>query len=53
MGRTSYTYEKIKDLFVVRELDNIRVKGKKKPVKIYELLDLVEGVASNVKISEE
>jgi adenylate cyclase len=29
---------------VVRELDNIRVKGKNKPVLIYELIDLAEGV---------
>lgn len=28
---------------VVRELDNIRVKGKNKPVLIYELLDFVDG----------
>ncbi len=39
---SEYTYEKIKDKFISRELDNIRVKGKKKPVKIYELMDVVE-----------
>jgi class 3 adenylate cyclase/CHASE2 domain-containing sensor protein len=50
---SEYTYEKIKDMFVVRELDNIRVKGKKKPVKIYELLDLMEGVTENVKPVEK
>lgn len=34
------TYEKVKDRVVVRELDYIRVKGKLKPVTIYELLDI-------------
>jgi adenylate cyclase len=34
------TYEHVKDNVVVRELDLIRVKGKNKPVKIYELLDI-------------
>ncbi|UCB44982.1 MAG: CHASE2 domain-containing protein [Spirochaetota bacterium] len=38
---SEYTYEKIKDKYLLRELDNIRVKGKKKPVKIYELIDVV------------
>ncbi|OQY33702.1 MAG: adenylate/guanylate cyclase domain-containing protein [Spirochaetaceae bacterium 4572_59] len=33
------TYKKVKDHgAIVRELDDIRVKGKKKPVRIYELL---------------
>jgi len=36
---SEFTYEKIKDRFVCRELDNIRVKGKQKPVKIYEVMD--------------
>jgi adenylate cyclase len=36
---SEFTYEKIKDQFICRELDNIRVKGKLKPVKIYEILD--------------
>jgi adenylate cyclase len=34
------TYEKVKDEFVLRELDNIRVKGKVKPTKVYELIGL-------------
>ena len=34
----------MKDHFVVRELDNIRVKGKNKPVLIYELVDCVESL---------
>ncbi|MFH2011829.1 MAG: adenylate/guanylate cyclase domain-containing protein [Pseudomonadota bacterium] len=32
------TYEKVKDKFVCRELDSVRVKGKALPVKIYELV---------------
>lgn len=37
---TEYTYEQVKEHVIVRELDLIRVKGKKQPVTIYELLDL-------------
>jgi adenylate cyclase len=36
---SEFTYEKIKDKFICRELDNIRVKGKLKPVKIFEVMD--------------
>ncbi len=32
------TYESIKDKFITRPLDLLRVKGKKKPVKAYELI---------------
>ena len=35
---SEYTYAVIKDVFFCRELDSVRVKGKKLPVKIYELL---------------
>ncbi|GEM_PF-175638 len=35
---SEYTYTVVKDHVIVRELDNIRVKGKSQPVKIYELL---------------
>ncbi|HTH13223.1 MAG TPA: adenylate/guanylate cyclase domain-containing protein, partial [Spirochaetia bacterium] len=37
------TYHYLGDQAVVRELDNIRVKGKNRPVLIYELLDFVGG----------
>jgi class 3 adenylate cyclase/CHASE2 domain-containing sensor protein len=37
---SEYTYASVKDKFIFRELDNIKVKGKNKPVKIYELLAL-------------
>ncbi len=39
---SEYTYGLIQDKAVARELDNIRVKGKNKPVVIYELLDVQE-----------
>lgn len=40
---SEYTYGLVKDDVVVRELDNIRVKGKNKPVLIYELVDVIDG----------
>ena len=36
--RQGYTYQQVKYDIEVRELDVIRVMGKKKPVKIYEVL---------------
>ena len=39
------TYALVKDHFIVRELDNIRVKGKSKPVLMYELVDCLEDLA--------
>ncbi len=36
---SEYTYAKVKDDFIFRELDTIRVKGKNRPVVIYELVD--------------
>ena len=41
---SEYTYGLVKDQVVARELDNIRVKGKNKPVMIYELLDVIGGL---------
>lgn len=41
---SEYTYGLVKDRIVARELDNIRVKGKNKPVQIYELIDIPEGL---------
>ncbi len=40
---SEHTYGLVKDQVLVRELDNIRVKGKNKPVLVYELVDLVDG----------
>lgn len=36
---SEYTYAMVKDRFIFRELDTIRVKGKNRPVVIYELVD--------------
>ena len=35
---SEFTYETVKDELFCRELDSVRVKGKKLPVRIYELL---------------
>ncbi|HET6450660.1 MAG TPA: adenylate/guanylate cyclase domain-containing protein [Spirochaetia bacterium] len=43
------TYAQVKDKVVARELDNIRVKGKNKPVLIYELVDVVDGLEPPAK----
>jgi adenylate cyclase len=37
---SEYTYDEVMEHVIVRELDLIKVKGKEKPVKIYELIDL-------------
>lgn len=39
---SEYTYAHVKDQFVFRELDTIRVKGKNRPVVIYELVDYLQ-----------
>ncbi len=41
---SEYTYALVKDKVVARELDTLRVKGKNKPVVIYELIDVTEGL---------
>ena len=38
---SEFTYSQVKDRVYARELDDIRVKGKNEPVKIYELIDVV------------
>lgn len=38
---SEFTYGLVKGKFIFRELDNIRVKGKNKPVLIYELVDSI------------
>lgn len=40
---SEFTYGLVKDRVIARELDNIRVKGKNKPVLIYELNDVTDG----------
>jgi adenylate cyclase len=37
---SGFTYERVKDDFFCRELDAVRVKGRARPVKIYELVAL-------------
>jgi len=37
---SEFTYEEVKEHVIARELDLIRVKGKEKPVTIYELIDM-------------
>ncbi|MEM9265708.1 MAG: GAF domain-containing protein [Cyanobacteria bacterium P01_F01_bin.13] len=46
---SEHTYERCRDLVWVRELDLTRVKGKTKPVKIYELI----GSRQNYKLDDE
>ncbi|SIP99969.1 adenylate cyclase [Alkalispirochaeta americana] len=41
---SEHTYGLVRDKIIARELDNIRVKGKNKPVVIYELIDVPEGL---------
>ena len=38
---SEYTYERTKDKIYARELDLVKVKGKNEPVRIYELMGLV------------
>lgn len=47
-----YTYEDVKDEFIFRELDFIRVKGKKLPIKIYELMGEKDGGENLKKVAE-
>ncbi len=39
---SEFTYQYVKDQVIVRELDLIKVKGKEKPVRIFELLAMKE-----------
>ncbi|MDR3201511.1 MAG: adenylate/guanylate cyclase domain-containing protein [Spirochaetales bacterium] len=41
---SEYTHGLVKDKVIARELDNIKVKGKNKPVVIYELIDVLGGL---------
>jgi adenylate cyclase len=46
---SEFTYAQVKEKVIARELDNIRVKGKNKPVLIYELIDVIEGLEPPLK----
>jgi adenylate cyclase len=41
---SEYTYAQVKDKVLARELDVIKVKGKDKPVVIYELIEALDGL---------
>ncbi|HTK95323.1 MAG TPA: adenylate/guanylate cyclase domain-containing protein [Terriglobales bacterium] len=47
---SEFTYEQVKDVFVVRELDRIKVKGKTQPVSIYELRDFLENQDQHIEL---
>ncbi len=51
---SEFTYSDVKDQVIVRELDNIKVKGKSKPVRIYELIEVIghDPEKSIAKLSE-
>jgi adenylate cyclase len=46
------TLEKCKDKILTRELDIIRVKGKSKPTKVYELISVVGDKKAEAAIEE-
>lgn len=48
---SEFTYAQVRDKVVAREMDNIRVKGKNKPVLIYELVDVVGGLEPPTEVS--
>ena len=53
---SEHTYDLVKDRFVCRQLDSVRVKGKQHPRKIFELIDRKEtsgGDVEMVRIFEE
>ncbi|MBU44481.1 MAG: adenylate/guanylate cyclase domain-containing protein [Spirochaetaceae bacterium] len=51
---SEFTYERVKDRVYARELDLVRVKGKLEPVRIYELMGLVNPEdIENLKVSRQ
>jgi class 3 adenylate cyclase/CheY-like chemotaxis protein len=50
---SEYVYKAVKDLFLFRKVDNVRVKGKEEPVGIYAVYTGFEGNAGNVLRSGE
>jgi adenylate cyclase len=47
------TYEIVKEDFMCRELDHIRVKGKEEPVRIYELINTKEKASADAQKKAE
>ena len=50
---SEYVYNSIKDKFLIRKVDNVRVIGKEKPVGVYSVYTGFEGTAGNVLRSGE
>jgi adenylate cyclase len=53
---SEYTHHYVNDLFVSRQLDSVRVKGKRLPIKIFELIgrkEAFEGDLERARIFEE
>ena len=46
---SEFTHEKVKDEFLCMELDSVRVKGKTRPVRIYQLMGRKEASASHAE----
>ncbi len=47
---SEYTYEQVKEVFLCRELDKVRVQGKRQPVRIYQLIGEHDQVSSASKV---
>ncbi|VFQ42997.1 CHASE2 domain-containing protein [Desulfoluna butyratoxydans] len=47
------TWEQVKDEYVFRELDCIRVKGKNKPIRVFTLVDRLEHVTARMQQVED
>lgn len=41
---TRSTYERVKDYFIAKQLDSVMVKGKSKPIEVFQVLSLKEGI---------
>jgi adenylate cyclase len=46
---SEFTYEKVKEQFLCMEMDSVRVKGKTKPVRIYQLMGRKDASASQAE----
>ena len=46
-------WQQVKDLYLFREVDCIRVKGKSRPIRVFTLVDRLESVTPDVKAVEE
>jgi adenylate cyclase len=50
---SEFTYKAVCDVFFLRELDFIRVKGKQQPVRIYELMGTHDAVSKKQKMTRK